>query len=68
MTKQDIEHFIQIMKTALNEDWTPGDVEEKYGDCETLKDAVDRCMNAGRAAVEYLEELVTEDLKQMKRG
>ena len=42
-------------------------MEAKYGDCETLREAVDRCLNAGRSAIGYLEELVTEDLKQTDR-
>ena len=67
MTKQDIDLLIEIMKTAVGEDWTPEEVEAKYGDCETLREAVDRCLNAGRSAIGYLEELVIEDLKQTGR-
>ena len=61
MTKQDIDFLIEIMKTAVGEDWTPEEVEAKYGDCETLREAVDRCLNAGRSAIGYLEELVKKD-------
>ena len=67
MTKQEIGLLIEIMKTALGEEWTPEEVEEKYGGCETLREAVDRCINAGQSAVGYLEEMVTEDLKQTDR-
>ena len=42
-------------------------MEEKYGDCETLREAVERCINVGQSAIGYLEELVTEDLKQTDR-
>lgn len=38
MTKQEIEQFIEIMKEVC-EDWTPEEVQEKYGDL-TLKEAV----------------------------
>ncbi len=40
MTKQDIDLLIEIMKTAVGEDWTPEEVEAKYGDCETLREAL----------------------------
>ena len=68
MTKQDIGLFIEIMKTAVNEDWTPEEVEEKYGGCETLKEAIDKCLNAGRSAIEALEAMVKEDMKEMGHG
>ena len=39
MTKQDIEHFIQIMKT-VHEDWTPEQVEKTFGSV-SLREALD---------------------------
>ena len=64
VTQKDIELFIEIMKTAVNEDWTPEQVQEKYGDCETLKEAVYRNMNAVSTALDDLKDMVTKDLEQ----
>lgn len=43
MTKEDITKFIEIMGEIL-EAWTPEAVEEQYGDCATLKDALHKRM------------------------
>ena len=67
MTKQEISLFIEIMKTAVGEEWTPEEVEEKYGGCETLREAVARCINAGQSAIGYLEEMVKEDLAKLEQ-
>lgn len=44
MTKEDIAKFIEIMR-EIREDWTPEAVEEQYGDCATLKEALHKRMS-----------------------
>ena len=67
MTKKEIEQFIQIMKEVC-EDWTPEEVEEKYGDCRTLKEAIDRRLNAMQTFYDFVEEVVVPDLEQLGRS
>ena len=68
MTRQEIDAFIEIMKTAVNEEWTPEAVAEKYGDCRTLKEAMEKRMNALQSAIAYLEDMVTNDLKELDQN
>ena len=70
MTRADIDAFIQIMK-EIREDWAPEEVEEKYGDCETLREAIDRRLNKINSFYSYVEEVVkpeAEDLGLWKKN
>lgn len=65
MTKQEIEQFIEIMKEVC-EDWTPEEVQEKYGDL-TLKEAVYQRLYGPKPFFEFVEEVVVKDLEAMGR-
>lgn len=64
MTKQDIDHFIEIMK-AIQEDWTPEEVEEKYGDCATLRQALDKRLNKIQTFYDFVEEEIRPDAERL---
>lgn len=64
MTKKDIDHFIEIMK-AIREDWTPEEVEEKYGDCATLRQALDKRLNKINTFYNYVEEVVKPEAESL---
>lgn len=55
MTKEDIRTFIRIMKD-IQEDWTEEEVEEKYGDCVTLKEAIDKRLTKINTFYDYVGE------------
>jgi len=63
MTKEDIAKFIEIMK-EIREDWTPEEVEEKYGDCATLREAIDKRMSKLNTFRDFVEEVVKPDLNK----
>lgn len=62
MKKEDIHAFIQIMK-EIQEDWTPEEVEEKYGECSTLKEAIDLRLSKINPFYDYIEEKIKPDVK-----
>ena len=64
MTRQEISHFIEIMK-AIREDWTPEQVEEQYGDCATLRDAIDKRLGKINAFYDYVEEVVRPEAEEL---
>ena len=64
MTRADIDAFIQIMK-EIREDWTPEEVEEKYGDCATLREAIDRRLNKISTFYDYVEEVVKPEAEAL---
>ena len=64
MTKKDIDNFIQIMK-EICEDWTPEEVEEEYGDCATLREALDRRLNKINTFYDFVEEVVRPEAEAM---
>ena len=66
MTKEDINNFIEIMK-EICEDWTPEAVEEEYGDCATLREALDKRMSKMNTFWNFVEEVVKPDLVAMGR-
>ena len=57
MTRKEISQFIEVMK-AIREDWTPEQVEEKYGDCATLREAIDKRLGKINTFYDYVEEVV----------
>ena len=64
MTREDIDKFILIMK-EIREDWTPEEVQEEYGDCATLREAIDRRLNKINAFYEYVEEVVKPEAEAL---
>lgn len=64
MTREEVSHFIEIMK-AIREDWTPEEVEAEYGDL-TLREAVDKRLNKMQTFWDFVEEVVKPDLERMK--
>lgn len=66
MKKEDIDAFIRIMKEVC-EDWTPEEVEEEYGDCATLREALDKRLSKMNTFWNFVEEVVKPDLVQMGR-
>lgn len=64
MTRKEVSQFIEIMK-AIREDWTPERVEEEYGDCATLREALDRRLNKINAFYEYVEEVVKPEAESL---
>lgn len=65
MTKTDIEHFIEIMREICDYSWTPERVEEEYGDCETLREAIDRRLNKINSFYRYVEEVVKPEAEAL---
>lgn len=65
MTQKDIQHFIEIMREICEYDWTPERVEEEYGDCATLREALDRRLNKINTFFEYVEEVVKPEAEAM---
>ena len=65
MTKQDIEHFIEIMREICEYDWTPERVEEEYGDCATLREAIDRRLNKMNTFWNYVDEVVRPEAEEL---
>ena len=64
MTKKEISQFIEIMK-AIREDWTPEQVEEKYGDCATLREAIDKRLSKINTFFDYVEEVVRPEAESL---
>lgn len=64
MKKEDIYAFIQIMK-EIQENWTPEEVEEKYGDCTTLREALDRHLSKMNTFYNYVEEVVKPEAENL---
>ena len=64
MTRQEISHFIEIMK-AIREDWTPEQVEEQYGDCATLREALDRRLGKINAFYDYVDQVVKPEAERL---
>ena len=65
MTKTEIDMFISIMK-EIYEDWTPEEVQEKYGDL-TLEEAVHKRLKAPQPFFDFVEEVVVKDLEDLGR-
>lgn len=65
MTKKDIAHFIEIMREICEYDWTPERVEEEYGDCDTLREAIDRRLGKINTFYAYVEEVVKPEAEEM---
>lgn len=63
MKKEDIDAFIRIMK-EIQEDWTPEEVEEKYGDL-TLREAIDKRLSKMQTFWDYVEEVIKPDAEKM---
>lgn len=64
MKKEDIDSFIRIMK-EIKEDWTPERVEEEYGDCDTLKEAIDKRLSKIQTFYDYVEEVIRPDAERL---
>lgn len=64
MKKEDIDAFIKIMK-EIREDWTPERVEEEYGDCSTLREALDKRMSKIQTFYDYVEEVIKPDIERL---
>lgn len=64
MTKKEVSQFIEIMK-AIREDWTPEQVEEEYGDCATLREAIDKRLGKINAFYNYVEEVVRPEAESL---
>ena len=60
MTKEEIDLFITVMKEVC-EDWTPEQVEERFGDCATAKEALEKRMSAMSTFFSFVEEVVKKD-------
>ena len=65
MTREEVSHFIEVMK-AIQEDWTPEEVEAEYGDL-TLREAIDKRLNKMQTFWDFVEEVVKPDLERMKK-
>lgn len=64
MKKEDIDAFILIMK-EIREDWTPERVEEEYGDCSTLREALDRRLSKINTFYDYVEEVIKPEAEAL---
>lgn len=64
MTRKEVSQFIEIMK-AIREDWTPEKVEEEYGDCATLREAIDKRLGKINAFYDYVETVVRPDAERL---
>lgn len=64
MKKEDIDAFIQIMK-EIREDWTVEQVEEEYGDCSTLREALDKRLSKINTFYNYVEEVIKPDAERL---
>ena len=64
MTRKEISQFIEIMK-AIREDWTPEQVEEQYGDCATLREALDRRLGKINAFYDYVDQVVKPEAERL---
>jgi hypothetical protein len=65
MTREEVSRFIKAMK-AIEEDWTPEEVEAEYGDL-TLMEAVRKRLNKMQTFWDFVEEDVIPDLERMKK-
>ena len=63
MTKEEVQHFIEIMK-EIREDWTPEEVEEEYGGL-TLREALDKRMSKMQTFWNFVEEVVRPEAEQL---
>ena len=64
MTRQEISQFIEVMK-AIREDWTHQRVEEEYGDCATLREALDKRLGKINTFYEYVDEVVKPEAEAL---
>ena len=64
MTRKEISQFIEIMK-AIREDWTPEQVEEQYGDCATLREALDRRLGKINAFYDYVDQVIKPEAERL---
>ena len=64
MTKTEVRQFIEIME-AIRENWTPEKVEEEYGDCATLKEAIDKRLGKINAFYDFVEEEIRPDAERL---
>ena len=64
MKKKDIDAFIEIMKDVC-EDWTPEEVEERFGDCATLKEAIHRRLTMINTFWDFVEEVVQPEAEEL---
>lgn len=64
MTRKEISQFIEIMK-AIRENWTPEQVEEQYGDCATLREALDRRLGKINAFYDYVDQVVKPEAERL---
>ena len=65
MKQKDIANFIEIMRAICEYDWTPERVEEEYGDCVTLREALDRRLNKINTFYDYVEEVVKPEAEAL---
>jgi hypothetical protein len=65
MKKEDVDIFIKAMK-EIQEDWTPEQVEETFGDV-TLKEAVEMRLSKINTFYDFVEEVVKPDLEKLGR-
>lgn len=65
MKKEDVDIFIKAMK-EIQEDWTPEQVEETFGDV-TLKEAVEMRLSKINTFFDFVEEVVKPDLEKLGR-
>jgi len=66
MNQKDVQNFIEVMK-AIGEEWTPEDVQEKYGDL-TIEEALAARKNGLNPFYEFVENVVMKDVERMKKG
>lgn len=64
MKKGDIDAFIRIMKEVCI-DYTPEQVEEEYGDCSTLREALDKRLSKINTFYEFVEEVVKPEAEAL---
>ena len=65
MTREEISQFIEIMGAIREFDWTPERVEEEYGDCATLREAIDRRLNKINTFYSFVEEVVKPEAEAL---
>jgi len=63
MTRKDIDIFIKAMK-AIEEDWTPEEVEEEYGGL-TLREAIDERLSRMQTFYDYVEEVIKPETESL---
>ena len=63
MTRKDIDIFIKAMK-AIEEDWTPEEVEEEYGGL-TLREAIEKRLSRMQTFYDYVEEVIKPEAESL---